>query len=201
MKIQLTQTSTTVWKGCLMAISFFFFAACMQNDESLSPKQQALMAEELEADADGANATMKRTFTAHLNSGNEVPTNGLPVISNGQGEAIFKLSKDGTSIHYKLIVANIDNVTQAHIHCGEAGVNGAVVVFLYGFNAAGTTVNGILAEGDITSANIIARPDAANCVGGLQTFDDLVARLQTGRAYVNVHTHAYPAGEIRGQVD
>ena len=187
----------TVWKGCLMAISFFFFAACMQNDESLSPNQQALMAEELEADADGANAVMKRTFTAHLKGRNEVPANS----SDGQGEAIFKLSKDGTSIHYKLIVANIDNVTQAHIHCGEAGVNGAVVVFLYGFNAAGTTVNGILAEGDITSANIIARPDAANCVGGLQTFDDLVARLQTGRAYVNVHTLAFPPGEIRGQVD
>ena len=201
MKTRLPLPSATVWKGCLMAISYFLLAACMQYDESLSPSQKNLTAENLEADAAMANATMKTTFTARLASRYEVPTNNLPVISNGQGQAIFKLSKDGTSIHYKLIVANIDNVTQAHIHCGEAGVNGAVVVFLYGFNAAGTTVNGILAEGDITSANIIARADGPNCVGGLQTFDDLVARLQTGRAYVNVHTLQYPAGEIRGQVN
>lgn len=198
MKTQLPLFPKMVWKGSLMFVSYLLFAACMQHDESLAPRNGNLVTESKTGDGvAGVSATMKKTFTAHLNSANEVP----PVTSEGQGQAIFKLSEDGTTLHYKLIVANIRNVTQAHIHCGEAGVNGTVVVFLYGFNAAGATVNGVLAEGDITSANIIRRPDAANCVGGLQTFEDLIGRLQTGRAYVNVHTLAYPAGEIRGQIN
>ena len=33
--------------------------------------------------------------------------------SQGQGQAIFKLSDDGKSIEYKLIASNIDNVIMA----------------------------------------------------------------------------------------
>ena len=199
MKKTLHFSTQSVWKGSLMLISYFLFAACMQHDESLAPNNADLSAEELNSEA-GNGSLMKRTFTAHLNSGNEVPPAGTTVESNGQGQVIFKLSKDGTTLDYKLIVANIENITQAHIHCGAAGVNGAVVVFLYGFNATGITTNGILAEGSITSANVIPRADGANCVGGLMTFEDLIGRLQNGTAYVNVHTLKYPGGEIRGQI-
>jgi hypothetical protein len=30
--------------------------------------------------------------------------------------------------------------------------------------------------------------------------EDLVARIRSGNAYVNVHTSNYPGGEIRGQL-
>ena len=30
---------------------------------------------------------------------------------------------------------------------------------------------------------------------------DLVAKMQSGEAYVNVHTEANPNGEIRGQIE
>ena len=46
------------------------------------------------------------------------------VVTGAQGQATFKLSADGQSITYKLNVANIEDVTQAHIHLGAAGVNG-----------------------------------------------------------------------------
>jgi len=36
--------------------------------------------------------------------------------------------------------------------------------------------------------------------GGLQTFDDAVNAFFNGQMYLNIHTAAYPGGEIRGQV-
>src|SRR5688572_6801334 len=151
MKNNVPTVSRAVSRGALMLISYLLLAACMQHEESLSPRA------DLSATSGEPGAMIKTTFTAHLKSSNEPPTNGVAVVSNGQGQAIFRLSDDGQTLYYKLIVANIDEVTQAHIHCGEAGVNGPVVAFLYGFDPVGVAVNGILAEGAITAANIIAR--------------------------------------------
>ena len=203
MKNDVPPISRAVSRGALMLISYLLLAACMQHEESLSPRATDLSvnADELKAMSGEPGAMVKTTFTAHLKSSNEPPTNGVPVMSDGQGQAIFKLSDDGMTLYYKLIVANIDEVTQAHIHCGIAGVNGPVVAFLYGFNAAGANVNGILAEGAITQADIRARPDSPTCSGGLQTFEDLIMRIRNGTAYVNVHTFDYPGGEIRGQIN
>lgn len=188
-----------VWKGTLVLISYFLFAACMQHDESLAPRfSQNNELSKINSLENGMGTAMKNRFTAHLNSENENNPDGVE--SLGQGQAIFELSEDGMVLHYKLIVANIDNMTQAHIHCGDATVNGPVVAFLFGFEPEGVTVNGILAEGDITSEDIRSRPDSPSCSGGLQTFEDLISRLRNGTAYVNVHTLAYPGGEIRGQI-
>src|ERR671919_160322 len=92
-------------------------------------------------------------FVTHLSGDEEVP----PVDTRAQGQAIFHLSKDGTSFAYMLIVANIENVTQAHIHCGAEGVNGPIVVFLFPFTPTGVTANGVLSEGTITNADVIPR--------------------------------------------
>ena len=54
-----------------------------------------------------------------------------PADSHAQGQAIFDIAADQQSFDYKLIVANIENVVQAHIHCGPVGVNGPIVVWLY----------------------------------------------------------------------
>lgn len=143
-----------------------------------------------------ASPAVPQNFIAPLSGGEEVP----PVDTNARGVAILQLSKDGTQLSYKLIVANIQNVTQAHIHCGAAGVNGPVVAFLFGFDPAGVSSNGVLAEGTITAANVIPRPDSPACPGGVANFDDLLAKMRSGDAYVNVHTIAYPGGEIRGQI-
>ena len=142
-----------------------------------------------------AAASSGRNFRAHLAGRNEVP----PVNTNAQGQAIYNLSKDGTSLAFKLVVASIADVTQAHIHCGAAGVNGPVVAFLYGF---GPTVSpdGILSEGVLTNANVIPRPNSAECPGGVASFDDLMDKIRSGDAYTNVHTLQNPGGEVRGQI-
>jgi hypothetical protein len=140
-------------------------------------------------------------FVTHLEGAQEVP----PRDTDATGQAVFRLSPSGTALSYKLIVANIENVVAAHIHLGDAGVNGPVVAFLAGpFPPAGGLSNGLLGQGTITSANL---------VGPLAGMDlsVLVAAMLDGGTYVNVHTNDgvdptntgagdFPGGEIRGQV-
>jgi hypothetical protein len=146
-----------------------------------------------------ASAGENRNYSVHLNGDTEVPANA----SRAAGQAVFKLSKDGTSLDYRLIVANLDNPIAAHIHVGPPGVNGPVVAFLFGpAPAGGGTANGVLAEGTITAANLVG-PLAG------QPFSVLIDALNSGNAYVNVHTNDgvppagtgpgdLPGGEIRG---
>lgn len=133
-------------------------------------------------------------FTAHLSGDQEVD----PVVTDATGQAVFQLSKDGSSLSYKLIVANIDNVRMAHIHLAPAGQNGAVVAWLYPSGPPPIliegTFNGVLAEGVITDGNVV---DPQNID---LTLADVVDAMMAGNAYVNVHTLAFPSGEIRGQI-
>jgi CHRD domain len=145
-------------------------------------------------------------WSQHLSGDFEVPIRD----TQGQGQAIFHLSEDGTSLEYKLIASNIDNVFQAHIHQGPPGVNGPIVVWLYPSTApmpgptGGGRTDGVLAQGTITAANFIGP------LAGLP-FSTLVERMSTGQAYVNVHTSDgvlppnegpgdFPGGEIRGDL-
>jgi hypothetical protein len=140
-----------------------------------------------------AVAQNDRNFVAHLSGGQEVP----PATTRAQGQAIFHVSKDGNSIDYKLIVANIQNVTMAHIHIAPAGANGPVVVWLYPSGPPAQLIpgrsNGILAQGTITAANLVGPLADA-------TLGDLIEAMSTGNAYVNVHTSQFPGGEVRGQI-
>jgi hypothetical protein len=186
-----------VWKGSVVLISYFLFAACMQHDESLTPEAlQNRDLIEVNSDAQGVGSMMKRTFTAHLQSGNELPA--LAEETAAQGQAIFRLSEDGSTVYYKLIVANIEDVTVAHIHCGAADESGAPLVLLY--PGPVTSQSGVLAEGEFTSAQFLKREDGPSCPGGSLTFENLIERFQNGTTYVNVHTTANPGGEIRGQI-
>jgi hypothetical protein len=132
-------------------------------------------------------------FRAHLSGGEEVPPND----SRATGQAIFKLDRAGESIDYKLIVANIQNVTMAHIHLAPVGQNGGVVVWLYPDAPPMQLIpgrsDGVLATGTITASDL---------VGALEDADlaDLVEEMRTGNAYVNVHTSQFPGGEVRGQI-
>src|SRR4029450_4434502 len=82
--------------------------------------------------------------STHLKGHEEVPARD----TDAQGQPIMKGSEDGVSVCYKVIVANINNVVQSHIHIGPVGVNGPIVVFLAGpFPSGGGRRDGVLAEG------------------------------------------------------
>lgn len=134
-------------------------------------------------------AAPPRNFRTHLSGDEETPA----VVTLAQGQAEFQLSGDGLSLSYKLIVANIENVRAAHIHTAPAGTAGPVVVGLYlGPTIPGRT-DGTLAEGVITASNLTG-PLAGH------PLSDLIAIIDAGGAYVNVHTDQHPGGEIRGQI-
>jgi hypothetical protein len=149
----------------------------------------------------GISTGQGQVFVAQLSGNSEVPANA----SKAHGQAIFQLNQDGTELHYKLIVSNIENVVASHLHLAPEGANGAVVVFLYGpAPAGGGKSNGILAEGTITADNLIG------ALAG-QELSALIEQIETGNVYVNVHTNDgieppntgpgdIASGEVRGQL-
>jgi hypothetical protein len=162
----------------------------------------ALRQMEAELNAAALDTTFyNRNFITHMRGRDEVPARN----THGQGVAKFQVSKDGKSIDYKLIVANISNVVGAHIHRGQAGTNGPVVYGLYSAAPGGGRINGPIAEGSFTPADLIG-PYA-----GSTDFSLFLADLHADSLYVNVHTDDgvdppntgrgdFQDGEIRGQL-
>jgi Cu/Zn superoxide dismutase len=137
---------------------------------------------------DEGTGSDEERFTATLNGQNERPN---AVTTNATGTATFTVNDDGT-VDFKVDVNNITGVTGAHIH-GPAGVNENAGVLVPLPVTAGTgTVNGTLAQGSFTSAQI--NPNAN------LTLDALLQLMRTGQTYVNVHTSVNKPGEIRGQI-
>jgi hypothetical protein len=137
-----------------------------------------------------------------------------PADSRGEGEAIFRVSADGSTVDFRLIASNIDNVIMSHIHCGRPGENGPIRMWLYpvigpsgapGPNGTGPH-DGVLASGTFSPAGVTC---PASAVGQDMS---LLAAMRAGLTYVNVHTNDgiaptntgpgdFPGGEIRGQLD
>lgn len=148
-----------------------------------------------------ASAAREVSYSAELTGHEEVPLRE----SNATGHATFQLSKDGLSMTFKVVVADIENVTAAHIHLGARGMSGPAIAVLYGpVRAAGGKKAGVLAEGTITSATLTG--DLAG-----HPLADLVMAMDAGNTYVDIHTDDgagapgtrsgdYPDGEIRGQI-
>jgi len=129
----------------------------------------------------------EKRFSTPLTGREEVP----PVDSNSTGIALFAFKDD--NLNFKINVTNLENIEGAHIHNGEFGQNGEVIVTL--FKAAKPTdiVNGTLVKGNV---------NASSLEGSLKgkTINDLVQLINNTQTYVNIHTEQYPKGEIRGQI-
>ena len=167
--------------------------------------------------------------SVHLSGGQEVftpatPGAPTPADSHAQGQAIIQIARNGDAFDYKLIVSNIDNVVQAHIHCAPEGVNGPIVVWFYPSKTATAALtgptgrqDGVLIEDTIGPANVrtftASAANNAACpltTAGAPTFAEVLEKMRSGNAYVNVHTNDgvtpnntgpgdFPGGEVRGQ--
>ncbi len=146
-------------------------------------------------------AAAQKTYMATLSNTEEVPTNA----SRATGRAMFELSDDGKSLSYTVTVNGLDNPVMGHIHVGAKGENGPVVAPLFAPMAPGGGVkNGQIAQGTITADKLDGPLKG-------QPLSALIAAMDSGNAYVNLHTNDgkdpagtgpgdLPAGEIRGQI-
>lgn len=172
----------------VLILSTTFLISC--EDQVVAPQasspDDAAVSSEVSSTMVSKGSTVLN-FAARLSGDQEVPS----VETGATGVARFTLGKDAARLHYKLNVANIEDVVASHIHCAPDGVNGPVGITL--FSGGPVSVNGTLAEG------VITEPDAENACDWT-SFEEAADALQSGDTYVNVHTLSNPSGEIRGQI-
>jgi hypothetical protein len=147
------------------------------------------------------NGERSKKFSATLQGFNEVPA----ISSPGTGSFSARLSDDELSVQYKISFSGLSApVTQSHIHFGRIHTAGAIMVWLCQSatnhdptGLAPTCVNEGTVEGTITAANIV-QAGAQGITAG--EYAEFLAALRNRAGYANVHTTAFPGGEIRGDV-
>lgn len=110
-------------------------------------------------------------FSGILSGAQEVPPTGSATV----GRVIAFLHEPDNRVVYDVDSTGIANVTAAHMHQGASGVNGPIVFPLNG--------------GAGNYCGVSDRLTAAQ-----------VATMKANGMYMNVHTTAFPGGEIRAQL-
>jgi hypothetical protein len=124
-----------------------------------------------------AGAAGGRPFSTELTGAAEAPGPGDP---DGSGSASLTLNPGLQQVCWEISVADVAQITAAHIHKAAAGVAGGVVVPLFPPlpDETGTSSGCVTAERDLI-LDIIQHPE---------------------EYYVNVHNADFPAGALRGQL-
>jgi hypothetical protein len=89
-------------------------------------------------------------------------------------------------------------VTVAHIHLAREHVNGGIVIHLCGSGgkpACPTPTGQVTAT--VTAADVVELTAQGIAAGELAA---VITAMRRGATYVNVHSQAFPGGEIRGQI-
>jgi hypothetical protein len=137
--------------------------------------------------------TGAETFQARMDARSEVPPPNLDSTASPTGNAMFTVN--GTTVAYKIEASGLSGPpTAAHIHTGEPGVAGPVIVPLT--VSAGSSPGTATGEGTFDASALKAKKSD----GSAMTMDDVLAAMRSGNTYVNVHTANNKPGELRGQI-
>src|ERR1700730_13070713 len=128
----------------------------------------------------------------------------LPKLTDGTGT--FTATISGGTLSYKLTYSGLSSdAFMSHIHFAQPGVNGGIFIWLCGSatapGPAGTPTcpaKGGTVSGKVTASAVQSLEATQNLKAG--DWAGAVRILQSGDAYINVHTTNFPGGEIRGQV-
>ena len=153
-----------------------------------------------------------RNFKGVLTGYEEVPA--ISTVASGDFRATINDTE--TEITYELSYSDLEgSVQQAHIHFGQAGVNGSIEVWLCSNLASPPTppsppnpptqacpASPATITGVITLAHVIGQAAGPPAGQGIQQgeFDELVRAIRAGKTYANVHTTKFPGGEVRSQL-
>src|SRR5262245_57756571 len=144
--------------------------------------------------ATASTALADDTCRARMSGDQEVP----PVTDQGTtGKFKIQFNKDLTEGEYVLRLQHGVRILVAHLHCGFAGENGPVMVFLAGPNDRGWDVDGKwISNATVTNDNVVNTGTPCGT-----TLADIAHAAAAGRVYVNAHSLAKPGGVARGQLD
>jgi hypothetical protein len=146
-------------------------------------------------------ASTGKSFRATLTGYEEVPA--ISTLASGSFKAT--LNRAGDELSWRLSYRDVATpVQQAHVHFGQEGVNGGVSVFLCsnlpgapaGTQACPATSAQL--SGTIRAQDVVG-PTAQGIAPG--ELGELVSAMRAGVTYANVHSDAFPNGEIRGQIE
>jgi hypothetical protein len=121
---------------------------------------------------DGGGSQIVAAYTARLSGDQEVP----PTVTGATGTGGLTLETPSNVVSGSITIEGM-TATAAHIHVGDVGVNGPIIVTL-----------------TQTSPGVWAVPP------GTSLTEAQVALLNAGGLYFNAHSTALPNGEIRGQI-
>lgn len=113
-----------------------------------------------------------KTFNVALDGNQEVPM----VATTSMATAVVEIDETLPAFKVSLDVSMVSDVTMAHVHDGNIGMNGGVA---FGLTDMGDGTYE-LAQTELTAG--------------------LLEDLMSGEWYLNVHTTANPSGEVRGQI-
>lgn len=122
-----------------------------------------------------------------INGSQEVP----PVLTDARGTAAFEIDDSTWRVYGSVNTTNLPptSVTGMHIHQAPVGVNGPIK-----FDILANVVGGVPSPPNFTYVFDGILP------GTLADRQAVLAQLIAGNGYINAHTFAHPAGEIRGQI-
>ena len=132
-----------------------------------------------------------KRFSATLSGANVRP---VPAATSATATAEVsirdpEIGQGSPSLAFTLTTSGLTSVSAVHIHLGGPAVaNGQLLATLY-TNAGDTT---------ITSAQLASGAISEN--GLAVSMDSLAKLMQTGAAYIDIHSVANPAGLLRGQL-
>jgi hypothetical protein len=141
-----------------------------------------------------------KSFRATLTGYEEVPAISTPA----SGSFKASLNRAGDQLSWRLTYRNFGTpVQQAHVHFGQKAVNGGVSAFFCsnlpgappGTQACPATSARL--SGTIRAQDVVGPTGQGIAPGELS---ELVSAMRAGVTYANVHSDAFPNGEIRGQV-
>jgi CHRD domain/PEP-CTERM motif len=141
------------------------------------------------------------TFVGHLSGLNEVPANNSP----GTGLATIILDPTAQTLQVNATFSGLtSNDVAAHIHCcAPLGTNVGVATTLPAFpgfplGVTSGTYNSVVF--DLTQS-LIYNPAFVTLEGGIpQAEAALIAGIENGQTYFNIHTVNFGGGEIRSQL-
>ena len=132
-----------------------------------------------------------------------------PVESEGTANAVVVFDAGFTQLRVSVNFKRLEGeVTRLHFHCNVAGANGPIALGLIDFVDANNDNSDVVELGErtisgtLTNADFPAdEPACVDTIGRpVNNVASLAAAIQEGGIYWNLHTDAFPAGELRGQV-